>query len=1082
MKTLISTYKPKFASLICIFFIFVLLTSDARLQNIRNSTNNSNLSHPALRAGDQDAEMYSRLSKAKTAYDSRIHQSLNEEVQLRKMGQEIQKQLTSETLAEKFVQEFRQASNKSGWAETEKYLHDYLKAKTNQNAGKISGNLIVPTTWLRREVTVLAFDTFGYIAGIGTGDSYYYYKRYTIENLPPGEYYVLTVTKQYAYVDEIYDNVPAPLFSREAWRSAKKVTVNAGATTENIDFELQPSADFFITLYKADGTTKATEYDATFTLTKFDSPEVVIKNLYEYYHNEGDFLFYAPLLGDFKLGVTPSNQPTTWYKNSNTWNDADKISVTGFTETTDSLDITLNQAGNTAQLGKISGIVTGNGAFKMVYAFKASDLSLVNLALIFYSFYTIEDLPPGEYYVYADDYLSTSSEKSDMLGTFYQNAATLAEAQKVVVAAGQSTYGINITLRKGASIKGKITDQDNNPLEEMLVVAMNMNLPEASAFNLFTQMHVGVGMTDSTGAYRITGLAAGDYILRTLSDYTIKIIWGFPGLEEGPYKGKVVDEFYKGLYNLFDFSKARRITVADTAIVENIDFALQKAKFFKGELTDALTNESINKALMIAFIDSSGFPFYAIPNIDDYGSYELGPLPSGKYRLLATADHDQKDFYLAEFYENATTFDDAKVLELIAADLENINFAFDRAAIIQGHIDIAEGVEYKPAGEDTLFNFPVVLFNATDGSLARNAYVQFDGGFRLPRLLPGSYKLVALPMASPFAATYYGGGNNFEDSESQTIQIESGQILDLRIELEKAGSVIRGKVTSKTTGEPVANCLVIAYDRTGHAIGIGVTDDSIDEIVERPATGEYQITGLRPAEYYLCTYAFADDSEIARKVPQYLLAEDADLFGMVFGLLEALFATDMSLYADSWYNQVPLRTEFNVPALVTSFLIYGMANEYDYARYPFYMPIPFQRSIPNAATPLLVAENTIVQNINFQLTVDNLKDILLDVETDNKNGGFPNDFILLSNYPNPFNSSTNIRFNLPRQTNVRVAIYNIRGEKVISLADKLILQHGVHELKWAGINSKGQAAPTGLYFVVFATENIRRMAKLTLLR
>ncbi|MDW7680310.1 MAG: T9SS type A sorting domain-containing protein, partial [bacterium] len=967
----------------------------------------------------------------------------------------------------------------SGLAETEKYLRHYLHAKTKQEIGQISGSFIIPTHYLTRNVTALAFDRYGYIAGIGKTNIYS--ATYVIENLTPGEYYVVTVSKDYAYVDEIYDNVPAPVFSWQAWRQATKVTVSADATTENINFELQPSAEFLITIYR-DSTTVSTLDEATFTLTNFDSPEKLLEGFYEYNYTDGQFTFFVPFLGDFKLGVTPENKPTTWYKSSNNWNDADRVSIPTFTNEINSLDIILNQQSSTAQVGKISGMVTGSGEFKMIFAFKASDLSLANIAFIFYSYYAIEDLEPGEYYVYAEDYLGDISEQGELLGTFYQDAATLAEAKKVMVEEGQNTYGINIKLRKGATIKGKVTDQDNNPLGEMLVVAMMMNFPEASAFNLFTQMHVGVGLADSSGNYRITGLASGDYILRTLSDYTFKIFWGFPYLDVGPHKGKVVDEFYQDVYNLFDFAKAQKIAVEDTFTVENIDFSLQKAKFFKGQLSDAVTSESINKALMVAFIDSSGFPFYTLPNIGYYGSYELGPFPSGKYRILAAADHDQKDFYLPEFYENATLFEDANVLELVEDNLENIDFRFDKAAVIQGHIDLAEGTEFQSAGEDTLFNFPVVLFNATDGSFSRNAYVQFDGGFRLPRLLPGSYKLAAIPIESPFAATYYGGGDNFEDSESQTIQVEAGQILDLNIELEKASSVIDGNVTSIATGEPVTNCLVITYDRTGHATGMGITDASLSEIVEKPATGKYQITGLRAAEYYLCTYAFADESEIAVKVPQYLMAEEADLFEMVFALLEAMFSTDMNLYADSWYNQVALRTEFNIPELVTSFLIYGMANEYDHARYPFYMPIPFQRSIPPEATAVSVSENSSAENINFQLAVDNMEDIFLDVEPDDKNADIPNDFILLSNYPNPFNSSTNIRINLPRQSNIKVSIYNIRGEEVINLADNLILEQGVHELKWTGINSKGQAAPTGLYFAVLEAENIRGMVKLMLLR
>lgn len=1020
------------------------------------------------------------IQETKTAYDLKLHQVLAEQVALQKMKQEIKTKLTPERLAHEFVRGFRRANSKINPDEVDQYVRKHLKRNMQQDVGSIKGKFIVPTTYLRQSVTALAFDSYGYIAGIGTTNIYTL--TYEINNLSPGDYYVLTVSKLYAYVDEMYDNVSAPVFSREAWRSATKVTVIAGAATENIDFELQPANELLLTLFSSDSVNVSTVDEATFTLTRFDDPEKLFEDFYEYNYVDGEFTFFIPFLGDFKLGVTPENRPTTWYKGNRNWGDADKISLTNFSDKIDSLDIVLKgQPDSNTQKGEISGIVNGNGEFKMIFAFKANDLSLANIAFIFYSFYSIVDLDPGEYFVYAEDYLGNISKNGSMLGTFYENAGTVAEAKKVTVVEDQSTPGINITLRKGATIKGRITDYNNDPLSDMLIVAMKMNLPNASAFNLFTQMHVGVGQTDTSGYYRIAGLPPGDYILRTLSDYTIGTFFGIPYLDDGPYKGKLVDEFYSKLYNLLDFRVAPKIFVQDTMTVDSIDFKLQKAKFFKGDLYDAISNESINKALMVAYIDSSRYPFYIIPKVDFYGSYELGPFPSGKYRLLATADHDQKDFYLPEFNDNALTFDDAAVLELVDADLMNVDFAFDRAAVIRGHVDLAQGATFSSAGADTLFNFPIVAFNATDGSFSRSAYVQFDGGYRLPRLLPGDYKVLALPIRSPFAATYYGGGDHFDDPESQLIQIQGDQILDLNIELEMGNSTIEGYVISKTTGEPVTNCLVIAYDHSGHAIGMAVTDDDKEGIADVPATGKYEITGLRAGDYYLCTYAFTDESEMAIKVPQYLLAEETDLFGMVFGLLESLFTTDMAIYSDSWYDQVPLRTEFDIPDLVTSFLIYGLANEYDVSRYPFYMPIPYQRAVPNSATPITLNSNETKMDINFQLTVDDLEDIVLDVNQIETNDVVTNDYVLYSNYPNPFNPETVISFNLPQNSQVSLTIYNVLGREI-----KILLtgnyQRGHYEIIWDAKNNHGNLVPNGIYFYRLQAGSFSQVRKMTLLQ
>ena len=48
----------------------------------------------------------------------------------------------------------------------------------------------------------------------------------------------------------------------------------------------------------------------------------------------------------------------------------------------------------------------------------------------------------------------------------------------------------------------------------------------------------------------------------------------------------------------------------------------------------------------------------------------------------------------------------------------------------------------------------------------------------------------------------------------------------------------------------------------------------------------------------------------------------------------------------------------------------------------------------------------------------------------------PDEFGLLSNYPNPFNPVTNVRFALPEMSNVRIATYNMLGQEIASLLNK----------------------------------------------
>ena len=76
----------------------------------------------------------------------------------------------------------------------------------------------------------------------------------------------------------------------------------------------------------------------------------------------------------------------------------------------------------------------------------------------------------------------------------------------------------------------------------------------------------------------------------------------------------------------------------------------------------------------------------------------------------------------------------------------------------------------------------------------------------------------------------------------------------------------------------------------------------------------------------------------------------------------------------------------------------------------------------------------------------------------------PTTFKLQQNYPNPFNPSTIIPIELPDESFVEVAIYNILGEKIVILSEG-IKSSGYHNIIWKGKNQFGQPVSSGIYFV-----------------
>jgi predicted ester cyclase len=73
---------------------------------------------------------------------------------------------------------------------------------------------------------------------------------------------------------------------------------------------------------------------------------------------------------------------------------------------------------------------------------------------------------------------------------------------------------------------------------------------------------------------------------------------------------------------------------------------------------------------------------------------------------------------------------------------------------------------------------------------------------------------------------------------------------------------------------------------------------------------------------------------------------------------------------------------------------------------------------------------------------------------DNLGGKVPEQYTLLQNYPNPFNPSTLFRYALPTRSWVKLEIYNLLGQRVLTLVDQT-QDAGYYEMKWNAEVSSG---------------------------
>ncbi len=98
-----------------------------------------------------------------------------------------------------------------------------------------------------------------------------------------------------------------------------------------------------------------------------------------------------------------------------------------------------------------------------------------------------------------------------------------------------------------------------------------------------------------------------------------------------------------------------------------------------------------------------------------------------------------------------------------------------------------------------------------------------------------------------------------------------------------------------------------------------------------------------------------------------------------------------------------------------------------------------------------------------------------------KISSLPSEFILVNCYPNPFNPETTIEFQIPRQGNVSIKIFDINGIQITDLY-KGLNSAGSYKVRWNGVNDKGLKVATGIYFCVVRFENALKYNKLLLLK
>ena len=118
-----------------------------------------------------------------------------------------------------------------------------------------------------------------------------------------------------------------------------------------------------------------------------------------------------------------------------------------------------------------------------------------------------------------------------------------------------------------------------------------------------------------------------------------------------------------------------------------------------------------------------------------------------------------------------------------------------------------------------------------------------------------------------------------------------------------------------------------------------------------------------------------------------------------------------------------------------------------------------------------------IEEVEFNGIVYNLNDFLDNGSEIN----LPTEFAIYAPYPNPFNPTTSILFDIAKTEHVDLSVFNIKGEFIKSLQNET-LDRGQYSIKWHGLNEMGHTVPSGIYIIKFTSNFTQKNRKVLFLK
>ncbi len=227
--------------------------------------------------------------------------------------------------------------------------------------------------------------------------------------------------------------------------------------------------------------------------------------------------------------------------------------------------------------------------------------------------------------------------------------------------------------------------------------------------------------------------------------------------------------------------------------------------------------------------------------------------------------------------------------------------------------------------------------------------------------------------------------------------------------------------------------------------------------VPQPAT---QLDSLEALKRFLYMQSDnPDDHYKYRKAKSQLITLMLNVAAQKVHQTESVTADGMTVAQAITYCDLLLDNQINV------FEPNGAWFEYEYPLYRYVM----------AGYVLTLINNA------YELPANMVPRIVDVVYRPSQETALPTEFVLHDNYPNPFNPTTTIKYSLPKASEVIIEVFNITGQRVVTLENNY-KEVGEHSIVWNGKGESNQFVSSGIYFYRITAGEFIDTKKMTLLK